>query len=125
MRRRIVFIVLVTLAIAIASLRADVTRVPRDYFFGSIGLDRTTTTPGVTGNITINKIAGTANVAAAAATLTVTNSNVATTSYVFCSEMTNDSTCLLKACVPGAGSFVVRMSAACNAETAIAFLILN
>jgi len=92
---------------------------------GSITLERTNTAGGTTGNQTINKMAGSVNFAAAATTLTVTNSLVSATSNVFCAVQTGDATAAIKNVVPGAGSFVITLSAAATAETRVAFWVTN
>jgi len=91
----------------------------------SINLQRTITAGGTTGNRTINLPAGTVNLAAAATSVTVTNSTVAATSIVFAIARTNDSTCAVKNVVPSAGSFVINMTAGCTAETSVGFLVTN
>lgn len=85
----------------------------------------TVTPGGTTGNQTINKISGTVNFAAAAASLTVTNSLVTTSSIVLPVIRTNDVTCTLKNVVPGSGSFVITMTGACTAETSVGFVVIN
>lgn len=92
---------------------------------GDINVAKTITTPGTTGNQTINKIAGTVNIAAAGTTVTVTNSLVTANSIIMCTVQTNDTTAVLKNVVPGAGSFVINLNAATTAETAIAFFVIN
>lgn len=88
-------------------------------------IDQTITSIGTTGNQTINKAAGTVNIAAAATTATVTNSLVTANSLVFIVARTNDTTCTVKNAVPGSGSFVVNMSAACTAATSVGFIVIN
>ncbi len=88
-------------------------------------VDQTITAGGTTGNQTINKAHGTVNFAAAASTLTVTNNLVTTSSSIYWTVRTNDSTCTVKNIVPSAGSFVITMSAACNAETSVGFHVIN
>lgn len=85
----------------------------------------TITAGGTTGNRTIDKISGTVNFAAAATSLTVTNSTVTANSIVMAIARTNDSTCSVKNVVPAAGSFVINMDAACAAETSVGFFVLN
>lgn len=92
---------------------------------GTINVSKTITTPGTTGNQTINKLAGTVNIAAAGTTVTVTNSLVTANSIIMCTVQTNDTTALLKNVVPAAGSFVINMNVAVTAETAIAFFVVN
>jgi hypothetical protein len=94
----------------------------------SLGLpvfNSTVTGGGTTGNQTINKASGTVNFAAAASTLTVTNSLVTTSSIVFAVVRTNDGTATIKNVVPGAGSFVITLSAAATAETSVGFFVIN
>jgi hypothetical protein len=94
----------------------------------SLGLpvfNSTVTGGGTTGNQTINKASGTVNFAAAASTLTVTNSLVTTSSIVFAVVRTNDSTATIKNVVPGSGSFVITLSAAATAETSVGFFVIN
>lgn len=88
-------------------------------------LRRTVTTGGTTGDQTINLMNGTVNFAAAASSLTVTNSTVNASSIVLATARTNDSTCSVKNVVSGAGSFVINMTAGCTAETSVGFLVLN
>ena len=96
-----------------------------DVTGGTINVSKTITTPGTTGAVTINKLAGTVNIAAAGTTVTVTNSLVTANSIIMCTVQTNDATALLKNVVPGAGSFVITLNAATTAETAIAFFVIN
>lgn len=92
---------------------------------GGITFDNTVTAGGTTGNQTINKASGTVNVAAAGTTVTVTNSFCTSTSIVFAVLRTNDSTAAIKNVVPGAGSFVITLTAAATAEVSIGFLVTN
>jgi hypothetical protein len=88
-------------------------------------VDQTITAGGTTGNRTIDKAAGTVNFAAAATTLTVTNNQVTTSSTIYCSVRTNDTTAIIKNVVPSAGSFVITLNAAATAETSVGFLVIN
>lgn len=92
---------------------------------GTINLNRTITAGGTTGNQTINKMAGCVNFAAAASTLTVTDSQVATTSIILGTIQTGDATATLKNIVAGSGSFVITLSAGATAETKVCFLVTN
>lgn len=87
--------------------------------------DRTITAGGTTGAQTINKMSGTVNFAAAATSITVTNSLSTTSSIIYATTRTNDSTCTVKNVVPGSGSFVINMTAACTAETSVGFMVTN
>lgn len=95
------------------------------YFFGRTRFDATNTAGGTTGAQTINKPSGTVNFAAAATSLVVTNSLCTTSSIVFATVRTNDTTALIKNVVPSAGSFTINLNAAATAETSVGFLIIN
>lgn len=91
-----------------------------------MSLTATNTPAGTTGNQTINKASGTVNIAAAGTTVTVTNSLVTTASLIFCQLRTNDTTATgIKSVVPGAGSFVITLTAAATAEVSIGFHCIN
>ena len=92
---------------------------------GSFALYRTITAAATTGNQTIDKPAGTVNIAAAGSTVTVTNSLVTANSIIFAVVRTNDGTALIKNVVPGAGLFVITMNAAVTNETSIGFWVTN
>lgn len=86
----------------------------------------TNTAGGTTGNQTINKISGTVNFAAAATTLTVTNSLVTANSIVFAVVRTNDTTAEILNVVPAAGSFTINLvGAGATAETSVGFWVIN
>lgn len=90
-----------------------------------VSIYRTITAGGTTGAQTINKIAGTVNVAANANTISVVNSMVDANSIVHCVIRTNDATARLANVVPGAGSFTVNFTASATAETSVGFLVVN
>lgn len=92
---------------------------------GDLQVDKTITSGGTTGDRTINKLAGTVNIAASGTTVTVTNSLVTTSSLIFCEVRTNDTTATIKNVVPGSGSFVINLGAAATAEVSIGFFIVN
>lgn len=92
---------------------------------GAITFPATNTATGTTGNQTINKVSGSVNFAAAATTLTVTNSLVTANSLVFCTILTNDGTATIKNVVPTAGSFTITLAAAATAETRVGFFVIN
>jgi len=95
-------------------------------FGGSVGFNRTITAAGTTGDRTINKMAGRVNLAAATATLTVTNSLCTVDSIVVATLGTADATAtFIKSVVPGNGSFVVTTNANTTAETAINWVLFN
>lgn len=88
-------------------------------------LDETITAGGTTGNQTINKYAGSVNFAAAATSLTVTNSLVTTNSVIICTVATNDATMTSCNCVAGSGSFVINANAAATGETRVNFIVTD
>lgn len=92
---------------------------------GDLHLNKTITTPGVTGNQTINKTAGSVNFGASASTLTVTNSLVTTSSVIVATVATNDTTMKSVNVVQSAGSFVLNANAAATAETRVNFVVFN
>lgn len=92
----------------------------------SWNLRRTITTAGTTGNQTINLINGTVNFAAAATTITVTNSTVSATSQIIVTPQRLDGTCrTFVVDAKGAGTFNIVATAACTAETSVAFWVTN
>lgn len=92
-----------------------------------VKLDRTITAAGTTGAQTINKMAGTVNFAGSGlANIVVTNSLVTTSSIVFTTIRTADTTCTsVKSVVPAAGSFTITLNAGCIAETSVGFWVTN
>ncbi len=100
-------------------------RVNEIFTVGPIALSRTLTPAGTTGNQTINKLAGTVNMAAGSSVLVVTNSFADANSLIFCSIRTNDATAQIKNVVPGDGFFTITLSAAATAETSIGFVLFN
>lgn len=93
---------------------------------GNIVVGRTVTAAGTTGAQTINKAVGTVNFAAAATSIVVTNSLVSTTSIIFTTIRTADTTCTsVASTVPAAGSFTITLNAACAAETSVGFMVTN
>ena len=92
---------------------------------GGLSLLGTVTAALTTGNQTIDKPIGSVNFAAAASSLTVTNSLVTATSIINCTVGTNDTTMKSASCVAGSGSFVIYPDAAPTAETRVNFAITN
>lgn len=88
-------------------------------------LTKTITAGGTTTVQTINKVSGRINIAATETTKQVNNSTVSTTSLVIAVAQTDDATCYVKNVVPTSGQFVITMTAACTAETAVAFWVTN
>lgn len=97
----------------------------RDFIARQYYCDQTVTAGGTTGDRTINKGAGTVNFAAAAASLTVTNSLVTSNSEIYAVVRTNDTTAIIKNVVPTAGSFTITLNAAATAETSVGFIVIN
>lgn len=91
---------------------------------GGVAFGRTVTATGTTGNQTINKPAGTVNIAAAGTSVTVTNNLVTADSIIFVTVRTNDATARVTSVVPSAGSFVIN-TVAVTAETSFGFLVTN
>lgn len=92
---------------------------------GTYKYDRTITAAGTTGEQEINKTAGTVNLPTSANTIVVTNALVSANSIVFAVRRTADATCFLAGVEPDAGSFTIRMTAVCTAETSIGFFVIN
>jgi hypothetical protein len=92
---------------------------------GHIFVDATNTAGGTTGNQTINKPSGTVNIAAGAATITVTNNTVTAASIVLAVVRTADATAIIKNVVPSAGSFIINTTANVTGETSIGFVVIN
>lgn len=97
----------------------------RDAKVRQLQTDYTNTGAGTTGDQTINKSAGSVNFAAGATTLTVTCSLCSANSHIFGTVATDDATATLKNIVPGAGSFVIKLTAAATAETKFNFFIVD
>lgn len=91
----------------------------------AVSLDKTITGGGTTGAQTIDKPSGSVNFAAAATSLVVTNSLVATSSVILATVATNDTTMTSVQAVAGAGSFTLYANAAATAETRVNFLVTN
>lgn len=77
------------------------------------------------GAVTINKSAGRVNVAAAATSVVVTNSQCTAASLVFAVAAQNDTTAQVKNVVAAAGSFTINLTAAATANCAINFFIVK
>ena len=91
----------------------------------SLNLGKTITAAATTGDRTINMATGSVNFAAAATTLTVTNSLVTANSVIQCTVATDDTTMESCTCVAGSGSFVITPDTAPSAETRVNFTITN
>lgn len=97
----------------------------RDIKIRQLYVDQTITPGGTTGNQTINKAAGTVNIAAAGTSVTVTNSLCTANSTVYAVVRTNDATAYIKNVVPTAGSFTITLGAAATAEVSVGFQVVN
>lgn len=92
----------------------------------SLSLEATITPALTTGNQTINKLAGTVNMAAASGTaITVTNSLVTASSLVYAFIRSNDTTSQVKNVVPTTGAFTINLVSAATAETSIGFIVVQ
>lgn len=92
---------------------------------GRLLLYRTITPPGTTGNQTINRPAGTVNIAAAGTAVTVTNSLVDANTGVYAIIKTNDATAWIKNVTSTSGAFTINLGAACTGEIAIYWEVRN
>ena len=109
---------------AATSTRNTISECARFNTNGVLAFPTTITTPGTTGDQTINKQSGIVNIAASGTTVTVTNSLVTANSHVYAAIRTADATAVLKNVVPGAGTFTINI-VACTNEVAIEWFILN
>jgi hypothetical protein len=89
------------------------------------GLGLAGTIATTTGNQTINKPCGVVSFAAAATSLTVTNSLATTNSIVVPTILTNDATAVIKNVECFAGSFIIRLSTAPTGTTKVGFLVFR
>lgn len=83
------------------------------------------TVTGTVGAVTINKSSGRCIVAAAAASVVVTNSNVTANSIIMVTIAQNDATAVIKNVVAAAGSFTITLNAAATANTAVNFFVVS
>ena len=96
------------------------------YFSHPFQIERTITAAATTGAQTINKPAGTVNIAAGGSSVVVTNSYVTTSSIIFGTIRTNDtSNQYISSIVAAAGSFTINLKTTVDAETSIGFLVTN
>lgn len=92
------------------------------------GQATTSAGPATSGNVTTNANSGSVTVAAAAASLTVTNPNVTVQSIIFAvvAQAAADGTFLrVERVVPAAGSFTIYGTAAATAATIVDWAIVN
>lgn len=89
-------------------------------------MTRTITAIGTTGAQTINKPAGTINVAAAGTSVILTNSLITVNSIVLAVIRTADTTAtFIKSVVPAAGSCTITLNAAATATVSLGFHVIN
>ncbi len=77
------------------------------------------------GNRTVNRLRGKNSVASGAASVTITNSLVTANSMVLVTLEFVDATSVAKACIPGAGSFVLTLVSAATLDTKFSWLVIN
>lgn len=91
-----------------------------------VKLQKAITAGGTTGAQTINKPAGSVNLAASATSLVVTNSMVTTSSVILLTVGTNDVSNFTVRAVAASGSFTIHVvGTAPAAETRVNFLVIN
>lgn len=92
----------------------------------SVALQRTITAGGTVGAQTINKQAGTLNVAAGQASIALTNSTITTSSIIIPVLRTADATCTFVKSVTISGSVATfTLNTTCTAETSLGFVVWN
>lgn len=93
---------------------------------GFKGLHLDYTNSATVGAVTINKPAGSVNIAAGASSVVVTNNLVTAASLVIPFLMQTDATLtFLRACIPAAGSFTINGNANATANCKIGFVVIN
>lgn len=92
---------------------------------GSLSIDKTVTSAGVTGNRTINKPAGTVNFATNSTVLTVTNSLVTTDSIIYCVMRTDSLNATIWSVVCSNGAFTITLSGPPDEEVSVGFIVFN
>ncbi len=86
------------------------------------GIEVPFTNTATVGTVQINKMSGTANIAAAGTSVVVTNSLVSATSRIFAVASTADVTARVTSVVPATGSFTIN-TAAVTAQTSFAWFV--
>jgi hypothetical protein len=92
---------------------------------GKLSVTKTITAAGTTSVQTINKVAGSVNLAAAATSVVVTNSLVNANSVIIGTVASNDTTAKSVAIIPGSGLFTIYPNAATTAETRVNWIVIN
>lgn len=100
-------------------------RINECLMVGPLAIDRDDAPEGSTGNRTTSTKAGTARIAAAGTSVTITNELVTTRSLIFWTLRHNDTTAYVKNIVCSDGSFVITLGAAATAEVEIGWLITS
>jgi len=96
----------------------------RDLKLRKLLVDATMTAIGTTGAQTINKAAGTVNIASGASSVVVTNSLVTTSSIVLACVY-NGSSYAVQRVVPASGSFTIYMTGMLAAEHGVQWMVIN
>ena len=117
--------IIIALLLLTASVGAQYNITPA-VLSAAMTLTGTITAGGTTAPQTINKPFGRINLAAVDSSKLLTNSQITASSVIFTQIGTADATCtFVKSAVAGAGSVTITMNAACTAETAVGFLVVN
>lgn len=96
------------------------------FFIGTNGnIAAARTVAGAAGNVTQNTPTGRVTIAAAAASLTLTNSLITANSFVFCTVVSNDTTAKSCSVQPASGSATVRVNANTTANTDVIYWVIN
>lgn len=93
--------------------------------FGNITIQKTITPSLTTGNVTINKPAGTVNIASASSSATVTNSLVDINSIIICTVASSDVSLKTVSITQTTGSFTVTGNAVASSGVRVNFLVIN
>jgi len=92
---------------------------------GQAGEGGLTDISGTPGNGTANTLLAKFAIAAAASAVTITCSQCAATTLIWCQVITNDGTLKSVSVVPGAGSYVVTGNAAATGNTTVIAMLVN
>lgn len=95
------------------------------YLYGNLHVDRGDQSSGDTGDVTLNRQAGTVNFAPGMASLVLTNNRIVSSSEILVSVSSNDATMKSAHTVKGTGSVTIYADALPTATTKVTFLVLN
>jgi lysophospholipase L1-like esterase len=101
------------------------TTITAPTFAGNLTPSKTVTATGVTGGQTINKTAGRVNFDVGATSLVVSNSFVTSSSLIFLTPATHDSTARDISYQAATGYFTIYFLTAPSAQTSVSFLVIN